>query len=200
MEAGAVYLRTGGDGSSRELSRQWPKVLRFREAGETDAEQPGQVDPPSVAEKPAKAVPQKLLQINLVARNKAIDGDLLMRVARDLQLEAGEMEIFHRYQGEGSTRKQIFSMASLVEPGTFPFEAMSGFSTPGVTLFAQLPGPCEGQETFEQMLAAAQRLAALLDAEMLDQTRSGLSRQTIEHIKEEIREHSRLVRLARSGR
>jgi len=143
-------------------------------------------------------VPEKILQINVMARNRAINGDTLMRVARDLQLEAGEMEIFHRYTDDKRQRKPIFSMASLVEPGTFPFDSMSEFTTPGVTLFAQLPGPRDGQETFEQMLTTAQRLAALLDAELLDQTRSVLSRQTIEHIRQEISEHSRLVRLSRS--
>lgn len=145
----------------------------------------------------ATRVPEKILQINVMARNGAINGDMLMQVARDLQLEAGEMEIFHRLTDD-KQRKSIFSMASLVEPGTFPFDAMSEFTTPGVTLFAQLPGPRDGQEIFEQMLATAQRLAALLDAELLDQTRSVLSRQTIEHIRQEISEHSRLIRLSRS--
>jgi len=145
-------------------------------------------------------VPQKILQLNIVARKKAISGDALMRAARDLQLEGGEMQIFHRYHGAVEQKKPLFSMASMVEPGTFPFEAMTEFSTPGVTLFAQLPGPCEGLDTFEQMLTTAQRLAALLDAELLDRTRSVLSRQTIEHMRQEISEHSRLVRLARSRR
>lgn len=151
----------------------------------------------SVIGKQDRQVPQKILQLNIMTKNRAISGDALMRAARDLKLEHGEMEIFHRYMESGS-HKPVFSMASLVEPGTFPLDAMAGFTTPGVTLFAQLPGPLGGLETFEQMLATAQRLAALLDAELLDQTRSVLSRQTIEHIKEEINEHSRLVRIARS--
>jgi len=69
-----------------------------------------------------------------------------------------------------------------------------------VTLFAQLPGPREGLETFSLMLSAAERLAALLNGELQDETHSDLSRQTIEHIREEITEHSRQVRLARSRR
>ncbi|MCB1852180.1 MAG: cell division protein ZipA [Gammaproteobacteria bacterium] len=146
----------------------------------------------------AVPVPQKIVQINLLARNKQLHGDDLMRAARDLQLDPGEMQIFHRYHDRTGHKQSLFSMASMVEPGTFPFRSMGNFNTPGVTLFAQLPGPLDGIETFNQMLAVAQRLGALLDAELLDETRSVLSRQTIDHIREEISEHGRLVRLARS--
>jgi len=152
-------------------------------------------DTPAVDRVP---VPQKILQLNIMARNQAISGDALMRATRDLQMEYGEMQIFHRYAQNRRHDEPLFSMASLVEPGTFALDAMAEFTTPGITLFAQLPGPIDGIEIFEQMLASAQRFAALLDAEVLDQTRSVLSRQTIEHIREEIREHSRLVRIAQS--
>lgn len=154
---------------------------------------------PTAKQRPAAKVPQKILQLNIMARDGAISGDDLMRATRDLQLEFGDMQIFHRYAENHGQHEPVFSMASLVEPGTFPLDAMAEFSTPGVTLFAQLPGPLEGIETFDQMLASAQRLAALLDAELLDHTRSVLSRQTIEHIREEISEHSRLVQIARNG-
>jgi len=181
-------------GAIVEQKRAERKVLRPAEQTAFEFSQAGDT---LAADKLHKPVPKKILQLNIMARSKAISGDALMRAARDLQLEYGEMEIFHRY-AESGNHEPVFSMASLVEPGTFPLDAMTGFATPGVTLFAQLPGPLDGAETFKQMLAAAQRLAALLDAELLDQTRSVLSRQTIEHIREEISEHSRLVRIARS--
>ena len=150
-------------------------------------------------QRPAARIPQKIVQLNIMARNEAIGGDALMRAARDLQLEFGEMQIFHHYAEHAGQHEPLFSMASLVEPGTFPLDAMAEFSTPGVTLFAQLPGPLEGVETFDRMLASARRLAALLDAELLDHTRSVLSRQTIEHMREEISEHSRLAKIARNS-
>ncbi|MCP4285964.1 MAG: cell division protein ZipA [Gammaproteobacteria bacterium] len=153
---------------------------------------------PATAEKPGIQIPQKILQLNIIARDHVISGDALMRAARDLRLEQGEMDIFHHYAEKHDHAAPVFSMASLVEPGTFPFNDMGGFNTPGVTLFAQLPGPIDGIETFDQLLATGQRLAALLDAELLDETRSGLGQQRIENIREEISEHGRLVRLARS--
>ena len=91
-------------------------------------------------------------------------------------------------------------MANLVEPGNFDLEKMADFSTPGLTLFAQLPGPLEGVRLFDEMLATAQRLAALLDGEIQDESHSDMSRQTIEHLREELVEFERKVRLARKKR
>ena len=145
----------------------------------------------------APEIPKKLLQLNVVTRSTPFAGEAIMRAMRDLGLELGEMQIFHRYR-EDATARPLFSVASMVEPGTFPERDMAAFTTPGLVLFAQLPGPVEGLKLFEQMLDAAQRLTALLGGELQDETHSDLSRQTIDHIREEIAEHGRLVRLARS--
>ncbi|MCB1761230.1 MAG: cell division protein ZipA [Gammaproteobacteria bacterium] len=144
------------------------------------------------------AVPTKIIQLNVLGRHGGISGDKLMQAARDLQLEPGEMQIFHRYDEQRNDARALFSVASMVEPGTFPFDDMRDFATPGVTLFAQLPGPRDGLELFTLMHESALRLAALLDGEVLDSSRSALSKQTVEHMREEISEHGRLVRLARS--
>jgi cell division protein ZipA len=144
------------------------------------------------------SVPTKIVQLNVMGRHGGISGDMLMQAARDLQLEPGEMQIFHRYDERRNDAPTLFSVASMVEPGTFPFAEMNSFTTPGITLFAQLPGPRDGLELFGLMHESAMRLAALLDGEVLDSSRSALSRQTVEHMREEISEHGRLVRLARS--
>ncbi len=91
-------------------------------------------------------------------------------------------------------------MASLVEPGTFPVKAMDEFDTPGLALFTQLPGPGDSLAIFSDMLFTAQRLAALLNGELQDETHSALTKQTVEHIRSQILEHRRLVQLARSRR
>jgi len=109
------------------------------------------------------------------------------------------MDIFHRYLGDKRS-KIIFSMANLVEPGNFDINKISELSTPGLTLFAQLPGPLDGISLLEEMLSVAQRLAALLDGEIQDDTHSDMSKQTIEHLREEIVEFERQVRLARKKR
>lgn len=156
--------------------------------------------PESGKEEPAGVeLPRKILQLNVrVRRGGLVTGPRILAAAESCGLVPGEMQIFHHYSG--GSRQPLFSMASLVEPGVFPFDDMDAFTTPGVTLFAQLPGPLEAMETFDRMLEAARKLASALDGEIQDETHSDLSRQTIEHIREEIREYGRQLRLARSRR
>ncbi|MCP3866962.1 MAG: hypothetical protein GY703_02475 [Gammaproteobacteria bacterium] len=139
------------------------------------------------------SVPAKIIQINVLSKKQGISGDLVMRAARDVKLLEGEMQIFHFLDERD---RQIFSMASLVEPGTFPLKNMSDFITPGVILFCQLSGQEDGLRVFEAMLGVANRLAALFEAELHDETHSVLTKQTIDHICEEIVEHQRQVKLA----
>ena len=144
-------------------------------------------------------VPSKIIQINLIAKTGQFSGPDIMAAARDTGLLAGDMDIFHRYAGEGS-RKTFFSMASLVEPGVFPIKQMESFSTPGLLLFCQLPGPGDSLAIFSDMLFTAERLAAILGGELQDDSHSALTKQTVEHIRSQIMEHRRLVQLARSKR
>ena len=144
--------------------------------------------------------PVKIVQLNLAARSgMTINGKKLSDVCKEVGLFFGDMDIYHRYADE-KPGKAIFSMASMVEPGTFPKKHLEDFETPGVVLFAQLPGPKDGLAMFSDMLFTAERMAALLDVELQDETHSALSKQTIEHIREEILEHRRKLQLSRSKR
>ncbi len=156
-----------------------------------------EADEAVVADMDNRDLPQKLLQLNVRVRASGrVSGDTILRGAEACGLVPGEMQIFHRYPETGG-RHPLFSMASLVEPGVFPLDRMDAFSTPGITLFAQLPGPLEAMQTFDEMLSTAQQLAQLFGAEIQDETHSDLSRQTIEHMREEIQEYGRQLRLAR---
>ena len=153
---------------------------------------------PEVDEPVASGIPPKILQLNILARKGEFGGDGIMNAAKDLGLECDEMSIFHRLDEEKSDGGPYFSMASMVEPGTFPLQNMSDFRTPGLTLFAQITDRIDGMALFNEMLESTERLAALLDGEIQDESHSDLSKQTIEHIREEIQEHNRQLRLARS--
>lgn len=156
------------------------------------------VGEPAVADMDNRDLPQKILQLNVRLRSATdkIPGATILQGVEACGMVPGEMQIFHRYPEAGG-RYPLFSMASLVEPGVFPLDRMDAFSTPGITLFAQLPGPMDAMQTFEEMLAAAERLARLFGAEIQDETHSDLSHQTIEHMREEIQEYGRQLRLAK---
>lgn len=141
-------------------------------------------------------VPHLILMINVAAKQGRFSGEAIAEAAAALSLEPGAMNIFHRYEQPGVPRRALYSMASMYEPGTFPFDAMTGFSTGGLSLFAQLPGPRDGQIIYDTMLSAARHLAEKLGGELQDETHSVLSRQTIEHVRSQIAEHRRQVTLA----
>lgn len=145
-------------------------------------------------------VPLKILQLNVVAHRGGFSGEDVVKAAADLQMYYGDMSIYHRYDGDPARGRVLFGMASLVEPGTFPPAGSKGFLTPGVTLFAQLPGYQESMAIFSDMLFTAERLAVMLDGSLQDGNHSDLSKQTISHIREGILEHQRQVKLARRRR
>ena len=101
------------------------------------------------------------------------------------------MDIFHRLPPRGKGGTELFSVANLVEPGTFDVDNMDGFTTPGICLFMRLPGPAEPLEAFRLMLDTAQVLAENLDAELFDDQHCQLRQQTLEHLRERVEEFER---------
>lgn len=143
------------------------------------------------------ALPSLILQLNLVRPAGKIGGEALAEAMAKVDMTAGDMAIYHRYDAQQSSQV-LFSCASLVEPGSFPVDDMAAFHTPGVTLFTRLPGLRDGLAIFSDMLFTAERLAALLDAEVQDESHNPLTKQWVEHKREAILEHRRQLHLARS--
>ena len=139
--------------------------------------------------------PQKIVTLRLVARNKgAFRGDELILSLRGIGMRSGKFGIYHRCDGNDESRI-IFSAASLVEPGSFDLANIKEQEIPGISLFIVLPGPIDGAEGFDMMIAAARTLAQSLDAELLDESGSTLSIQRERYMREDIIQfqHSNLV-------
>ena len=144
---------------------------------------------------PVLDVQQKIVTLRLIARKKsAFKGDELVLSLRGVGLRHGKFGIFHRYDGNDET-KTIFSVASLVEPGSFDLENIKDQEIPGISLFLVLPGPIDGVEAFDLMMTAARALSKSLDGELLDESGSTLSIQRERYLREEIiqYQHSNLV-------
>lgn len=138
---------------------------------------------------------QKIVTLRLIARNGgAFQGDELILSLRGIGLRHGKFGIFHRYDGNDEGRT-IFSVASLVEPGSFDLSNIKEQQIPGVSIFLVLPGPVDSVEAFDLMMAAARALAQTLDAELLDESGSTLSIQRERYLREEVIQfqHSILV-------
>ena len=142
-----------------------------------------------------ESVEQKIVTLRLVAHNRgSFKGDELILSMRGIGLRRGKFGIFHRFDGDDES-PAIFSAASLVEPGHFDIENLKEQLFPGISLFLILPGPVEGAEAFDLMIAAARTLAQSLDGELLDESGSTLSIQRERYMREEIVqfEHSHKV-------
>ncbi|MEJ2621107.1 MAG: cell division protein ZipA C-terminal FtsZ-binding domain-containing protein, partial [Candidatus Thiodiazotropha sp.] len=142
-------------------------------------------------------VPKLIIQINLKAKNAPFNGLDIQKAMKETGLVLGSLSIYHRLSSDSRQIPQ-FNLASMVEPGTFPTQDVENFSTPGLTLFTQFPVPGDSMAVFSDLLFTAERLAAMLDGELQDETHSVLSKQTIEHLRGQIMEHRRQVQLARS--
>ncbi len=143
-----------------------------------------------------ESLPQLLVQIALVRQDGDFSGADIEAAMEQVGLQAGAMNIYHRHDSRYPDRV-LFSVASLVNPGHFPLDDMEGFSTPGLTLFTQLPGVRDGLEIYSDMLYTANELAGILGGVLQDETHSVLSKQTIQHTRDAIMEHRRQLRLAR---
>ena len=133
---------------------------------------------------------QELIVINVVAaQGRRFEGPALVEALRARGLRYGEMNIFHRV--EPLTRAIRYSVASVLEPGTFDMAEIEEFRSPGVCFFMQLPGPEQPLETFEDMLAAARDLALQLGGELKDEQRSVMTGQTVEHYRQRIADFCR---------
>jgi cell division protein ZipA len=79
----------------------------------------------------------------------------------------------------------------MMQPGVFDIDNMADMSTPGLVFFLTLPGPENMMQAYDYMLETAQAVARNLGADVLDESRSVLTRQTMEHSRQQIRELER---------
>jgi cell division protein ZipA len=152
----------------------------------------------STADADAHAVPteQKIVTLRLVAREKsAFVGDELVLSLRGIGMRHGKFGIFHRYEG-ASEEDVVFSVASLVEPGSFDLTNIKEQQIPGVSIFMVLPGPIDGAQAFDLMTTAARALSQSLNAELLDETGSTLSIQRERYLREEIIQYQHGIMVA----
>ncbi|WP_412852478.1 cell division protein ZipA [Ectothiorhodospira shaposhnikovii] len=159
--------------------------------------------PAAPAERPVKPeVPrEKLVVLHVVAGedDRFLGVDLATALTAE-GMEFGDMNIYHYLVTDGRRQLPVFSLANMLNPGTFDPRFMDEFTTPGVTLFLQLPGPCDAVESFDAMYHCAEGLAERLKGQVLDASRSVLTRQGSEHIREDIRRWQLRAGLGSAGR
>ena len=128
--------------------------------------------------------------VNVLApKGQPFVGGGLVEALRARGLRYGEMNIFHRI--DPMTKSSLYSVVNVVEPGTFDMSDLDNFRSPGVCFFMQLPGPEQPMEVFEDMLKVARDVAVRTGGSLLDEHRSVMTGQTVEHYRQRIADHCR---------
>ena len=118
-------------------------------------------------------------------------GPQLFQLVKACGMVFGEMDIFHRFEDGLRLGKTQFSMANMMEPGTFELDDIDHLHTPGVVFFLGLPMAQDSMQAFDYMLETAQCLANNLGGGVLDEQRSVMRPQTIAHCRQQIRDFER---------
>jgi cell division protein ZipA len=156
------------------------------------------IAPEPVSKKIVDIDPEVLVVSVVMAEGQVISGAALLPTLLTLGMRFGDMDIFHRHEDNAGNGKVTFSLANMMNPGTFNLDEMETFTTQGISLFMTLPNAGDAFEVFEQMLGAAKQLALEYQGQLLDDKRSVMTKQTEQHYTSKIREFERMSRISAS--
>jgi cell division protein ZipA len=153
---------------------------------ETPEQQPEQPQRPN-----NQTMQQQILVMHLMApKGEKLSGRDLQEAALKVGFRYGELKIFQRHLDENGSGEVLFSMANLVNPGTFDLNTIDEMTTPGVTLFMALDDLEDPVAAFNVMVESVDTLVEALELSVLDETRSSMTRQTIDHYRQRAKDIS----------
>ncbi len=197
----------GGDRAAPGAS---PSQAAAAERGDGQAGRPAADEPPPLRLPPASqveidayrngGVPEaERLMLAFVAAGEGqrFHGPDIEAALRAVRMVPGEHRAWHRRGESDAGPVTLFSAANMVEPGYLdPEETLPGLRTPGIVFFMQLPLPVESEDVLDAMLATAYQVSVHLGGELLDRSRSTMTQQIAEHMREQLREHRRQLHIA----
>ena len=134
---------------------------------------------------------ERVVSLRLIPREgEELDAERTVRALRVAGLQHGPYEIFH-YCEDRNAPDSGFSVANLVEPGSFDLSSIPDSTLPGVTFFMVLPGSRDPVERFDTMIGIARDLCQSLDARLLDELGNSWTIQRERFLREELTEYRR---------
>mgnify|MGYP003332391022 FL=1 len=180
--------------AAREASAQgtvdWLDTLDSAEVPERDSVEQGRLP---------RGANTHVFILYVVARSE--DGFAGMDILESLlacDLRFGDMDFFHRHERASGRGPIEFSVANMMKPGVFDIDNMEPLQTRGLMFFVTLPGPTDMLKAFDYMYETAKVVAKALDGDIQDEKRSVVTRQSLEHMRQQIRELERRLLVRRT--
>ena len=130
--------------------------------------------------------PSKLIMVYVIADEGGFGGEDIHRVLQREGLVLGEDGTFKRYVGLERATGAAFQVASAVEPGVFEPERLAETTTPGLVMFATLPGPKAAALVLKEIVETARSVADSLGGSILDETRQVLTDERYQALADEM--------------
>lgn len=157
------------------------------EAKQIEQAPPAKPSPTSPKPKPPRKESDDLvIALTIVAPDKTrFSGKVIKAALESSNLQFGDLMIYHRFTA-GSRKQSIFSVANILDPGTLLPDKFATLTTPGLLIFARLPGPVNGLALFDDLLETAQLLTEKLGGTLSDDRREPISESRLEAMRSRI--------------
>ena len=163
-----------------------------------EPEEPLKPDAPEHGRLPRGANTHVFILYVVAQAEEGFSGTDILETLLACDLRFGDMDFFHRHERASGRGPIEFSVANMMKPGVFDIDNMEPLQTRGLMFFVTLPGPADMLKAFDYMYETVKVVAKSLGGDIQDETRSVITRQNLEHMRQQIRELERRLLVRRN--
>ena len=163
-----------------------------------EPEEPLKPDAPEHGRLPRGANTHVFILYVVAQAEEGFSGTDILETLLACDLRFGDMDFFHRHERASGRGPIEFSVANMMKPGVFDIDNMEPLQTRGLMFFVTLPGPADMLKAFDYMYETVKVVAKSLGGDIQDETRSVITRQSLEHMRQQIRELERRLLVRRN--
>ena len=163
-----------------------------------EPEEPLKPDAPEHGRLPRGANTHVFILYVVARAEEGFSGTDILEALLACDLRFGDMDFFHRHERASGRGPIEFSVANMMKPGVFDIDNMEPLQTRGLMFFVTLPGPADMLKAFDYMYETVKVVAKSLGGDIQDETRSVITRQSLEHMRQQIRELERRLLVRRN--